>query len=290
MKILITGISSEIVKKIASFIDTKKNEVIGISRHSESVDLKDIKIIKGDLLNIDLIHKHIIGCDLIIYGAAIINSRNEKEYFKFNYELTKKIVDLANKYKVDKFIFLSTTVAGEESGSYGYSKLLAEKYIQKVSNKYLIIRMSDLFGSNKNRGIDKLINDAITKSIILCPKDLPSRFYPIHIDDSSQIIFNLIFNEDILNTIKFVNGPKGYYYSDIIEEVIKITGRKINIIYISKKLLFLIMNALKIFPFNIGVVPDQIKRLYCNKEYGTVQYHFTDIETYIKNKLKVKIQ
>jgi len=50
------------------------------------------------------------------------------------------------------------------------------------------------------------------------------------------------------------------------------------------------MNALKIFPFNIGVVPDQIKRLYCNKEYGTVQYHFTDIETYIKNKLKVKIQ
>lgn len=285
MKILITGISSEIVKKITSFIDTKKNEVIGITRHSESINLKDITIINGNLLNINLIDKYIAGCDMIFHGAAIINSKNEEEYFRFNYELTKKIVDIAKKNKVGKFVFLSTTTAGEGSGSYGYSKLLAERYIQKECDKYLIIRMSDLFGTNKNKGIDKLINDVLTKPIILCPKDIPSKFYPIHIDDSSQIIFDLIFNEDISNTIKYVNGLKGYFYSDIIEIVMKLSGRKIYIIYLSRKFLYLIMNVIKKISLNIGIVPDQIKRLYCNKEYGYTEYQFTDFESYIRDKI-----
>ncbi|HPR33061.1 MAG TPA: NAD-dependent epimerase/dehydratase family protein, partial [Prolixibacteraceae bacterium] len=104
MKIVITGITSEIMQRFASLINREAHEVSGISRFPEKNRVGGIRMIRADLLDIEVIRPLFSDCDLVVHAAAVTHSFREKNYFEINTEATRKLVDLARACRVKRFV------------------------------------------------------------------------------------------------------------------------------------------------------------------------------------------
>lgn len=284
-KIFITGISSSIMQKLILLIDFSKYEIIGLSRSLTNTFSKNLHIIQGDISNVNLYTEYLKDCDLIIHAAAITHSFNKKKYYEINYNASKKLIDKAKELNVNSFIYISSNTANSENGAYSDSKFLAEQYLQKTLNNWQIFRISEIFGGNNKEGIEKLIRTTLTKNYILCPKNIPSKFSPIYVEDAVKLIHKNIFLNQQRNEIIVINGHEQFTYKEIILLIERLRNKSLKIIEIPKNVLFLIMRISRIIPFNIGIVPDQIKRLYGQKTYGkTNEYNITlKFSKYIEN-------
>ncbi len=283
MKIFITGISSKLMQQLSSLIDFSIHEVIGVSRNPKLLNIDNVKIIKGDMRNVKQFEPYLENCNMLIHAAAVTHSFNEQEYYAINFEATKKLVDLSNKNHISKFIFISSNTSGIKSGSYGLSKYLAEQYIEKNVSNWLIFKIAEVYGGTKKEGIEALINNTILNSIIFCPLNVPYKFFPIHITDTVKLIYQDIFITENENKFIVLNGPKGYTYLQIIKLTKLISNSNVKIIYLKKGWMFLIRNIVKIFPISVGIIPDQIDRLYGKKDFAIPkQNNLIELETYIK--------
>jgi nucleoside-diphosphate-sugar epimerase len=287
-KIVITGISSAIMQKLFLLIDLSEYEVIGISPIPVSKQLDNLKIVKGDLLNIHEIEYCLEGCYMVIHGAAVTHSRNKKDYYQVNLDATKSLVDIAKDHGVQRFIFVSSNTAGTKSGTYGITKLLAEDYIEQNFDNWTILRLSEVYGGGKNIGIEKLINDVINKPFVFCPGGIPSKFYPIHVDDAVELMNSRIFDDSYLNKITVINGSEGFSFQEVIELTRSIAKSKAKVITLNRKLMFLIKTLVNIFPMNIGIVPDQIDRLYSIKHHEISEGSLMKMGTYIEDLTNTK--
>lgn len=282
--VFITGISSPILSKLALAL---KDEFAfrGVSRNPDKIHLPEMDIHSGDLLE-PTSYEHVLeGCSMVIHGAAITHAKQSVVYDEMNYRATKQLVDLANQKGVKRFVFISSNTAGETSGGYGVSKLKAENYIREQFDQWTIIRPSEIFGVEKGEGIEKLIQDALHKTTLLCPTGIPTPLYPIHLDDVVHAMTTAIRNELGQEIIR-IHGPKGYSYREIIELVHRTTGRSGRIIPIGKTWMFILKKVLQIAPFQLSIVPDQVDRLYSVKEIAEPSPTSISLEEYVRKQVE----
>ena len=106
---------------------------------------------------------------IFIYAAGVSNSnlRSKKEYLR-EIKVFKRIFDRVDRDKI--FIYISTLSVENKilnKDPYVKNKIKIERLIVKNSNNYLIIRLPQLVGNNKNKY-------TLTNSIYKC-------FYRIYI-------------------------------------------------------------------------------------------------------------
>lgn len=276
------------MKKFIQYVDYNIYEIIGITRNINEKSNQNLTLYYGDLFDLNNFEKAFDNVFMIIHAAAITHEFNEKRYSDFNCNLTEQIVDLAIQKKVERFIFISSNTANMNAGAYGKSKLLAENYIKANFDNYLIFRPSEIFGGAKNEGIDKLIEDALLKSTLVTAKGVPTKFYPIYLEDAVRWISEKTFDLNFKKQIIRINGNKGYSFLDIINYIEKTKNKKIRIIAVPKFIMFLIMYICKIIPFYIGILPDQILRLYSIKQIDSNERNFFQLEKYIETLVNKK--
>lgn len=270
--ILITGASSILMHELIKKIDENEFIIWAVTRDSTKISNPKIKLLEGNIRDPSFINSIVLDnkIDIVIHAAAITHTHNAQEYFDVNLQSTINLVNASKQSNVQKFIFISTRAAGKDSGAYGISKLKAEEYIKKNVDHWLIIRPSEIFGGNKNEGIDKLINDLLHKKIIFCPMNLKSKLYPIFNGDAAQVIYNLIFEQHLDRKVITINGKEGFSYYELIEKICKTMEKKVHIIPIPKIIMFTIKWIVEVFRIKTSFVPDQISRLYSFKEIELV--------------------
>ncbi len=284
-KVFITGISSEIMLRFASLIDFTKYEVVGLTRNPEFLHIDHVVLVKGDICNPRQFVHHVESSTIIIHAAAVTHSFGNDAYYHVNLDATKKLVDIAKKDKAKKIIFISSNTAGYQSGTYGLTKLMSEEYIQQNLNHWTILRLAEIYGGGKKEGIEKLIENVLTKSFVLCPVGVPTKFFPIHIDDVVRLIHTYSLNQDTSNKISIVNGPKGFSCLEIITLVKAISGRNVHVIFIRRKWIFFIKRIASLLPFHLGIIPDQIDRLYSEKRIEKQDQDMMPLASYIKKRV-----
>lgn len=254
MKILITGVNGFLGEELSKFFLTKKNFKIIGSDISPKKNTK-FSFIKCDLTkDFEILENNIkeIKPDAIIHCAAkIFEERNKQKIWELNYYSTKKLYDLSKKYKVKKFIFISTFSIFEKNynyfvsenekpsciNEYGKSKVASENYIKKnVKNtKYYILRCPIIM--SKNRGyrisiLSDLIKDNFNIPIIGNGKNKISF---VHSNDIAHAIY-LILKKNIKSNIFNVCSDDKISFYDLINGVIKKSKSKSKIIKINKSL------------------------------------------------------
>jgi len=168
--ILITGaagsIGSEIVRQVSKFkpaiivlFDQAESPMYDIELElKEEFKFTDYKIIIGDISNKDRV-EYIISRykpEIIFHAAAYkhvpMMEINPYEAVKTNIEGTRILAETADKYKVDRFVMVSTDKAVNPTNVMGASKRIAEIFVQSLNNhsstKYITTRFGNVLGSN----------------------------------------------------------------------------------------------------------------------------------------------
>ena len=279
MKILITGINGFIGSNIYKSLEYKY-DILGISKSKTSnicnnyisCDLTD----KEALENIIKENRDI---DIIVHCAALAHNKgndlSKERFMKVNYDVTKYLIDLSNKYlSLEKFIFLSTiSVYGERidkniyleedkcypKSPYAVAKKKSEEYIQSnCKSDYYILRLSPVYSHKfklnikrrtEMRGINYIVGKGNNKLSLCNVKNIAFAV--------EKIIDGTMSPREIYN----VSDEKEYNFSDMLE-VNKVSTFKITIpkfligilYYINKvtiKKQFIEENCIKLISDNI---------------------------------------
>jgi len=148
--------------------------------------------------------------DMVIHFAGVTHESDEQRYWKVNVEGTVRLAEVTRANGCRRFVYISTRCATKGSGAYGESKLAAEQELQKLEWKsLLIIRPSEIYGGSGNEGIDRMLATARRWRIVPALFGHSKlRFAPMHIDDFSRIVAELVQQHDEGVRIETICGPE----------------------------------------------------------------------------------
>lgn len=170
--ILITGaagsIGSEIVRQLARFnskkvilVDQAETPVFYIEKElrEKFIDLQ-FQLLLADVTNIEKMDNIFreFQPDIVFHAAAYkhvsLMEENPHEAIRVNVGGTKVLTELALKYKVGKFVMISTDKSVNPTSVMGSSKRICEKLVQSISQvegqttQFIITRFGNVLGSN----------------------------------------------------------------------------------------------------------------------------------------------
>jgi len=284
-RLLITGASSGFVKYLLQKLNRQKYHCIGVSRSLKR--LQDVPLdekIEGDISDKKFVFECVQKADSILHAAAITHALKAQQYYEVNLDSTTYLVDATKEFKLKRFIFISSRTAVPNSGAYGESKLAAEKYIQKHCENWLIFQPSEIFGLTKKEGIEKLIEDTISKGQVLCPAGVTNKMYPIHIDDCMDLTCQAIEDPTQNNQVITLNGSEGFTYEELVQRISRELGKSTRIIPIPKFALQSAAKLIGLLGINAPIVPDQVARLYAEKPIAQqTDYPYKSVIDYAKS-------
>lgn len=238
------------------------HELLGLSR--KRFMRKGMTIIQGDLLEPGSWQKELLTCHMVIHAAAITHTHDESLYYQVNFEASKKLIDACPKEL--GFVFISSRTAGKDSGAYGHSKWLTEEYLKAHHERYLILSPSEVFGSIKLEGVEKLIDDAMEKKLIPYPAGVKSKLSPIHVDDLTRHMTEAILSSDWPKDSLILNGPEDFLYPELISVVAQASANRPFLIPVPKLVMKLLAKVSAFFPGKLPFTSDQVARLYAPKK------------------------
>jgi FlaA1/EpsC-like NDP-sugar epimerase len=169
--ILITGAAGSIGSEISRQLSQSEFEKLILVDQSESMlyDLEQ-ELISFGIVNFDVVLTDIRNPqslvtifdlykpNIIFHAAAYkhvpLMERYPKEAVEINIKATKNIANLAIKYKVEKFIFISTDKAINPISVMGSTKRISESYLlglnskKEVSSRFIVTRFGNVLGSS----------------------------------------------------------------------------------------------------------------------------------------------
>lgn len=168
--ILISGaagsIGSELVRQLANYnpqkiilLDNAESALYDIEMElNENAAKLNFEIVLADIRVYDRIRKVFLHFkpQIIFHAAAYkhvpMMEKNPSEALSVNVAGTKIVADLANEFKAESFIMISTDKAVNPTSVMGASKRIAEIYCQSLntisSTKYITTRFGNVFESN----------------------------------------------------------------------------------------------------------------------------------------------
>ena len=258
INILITGSCGFLGEEVVNFFSIENN-VLALDKEDPikySNNPKNIKTFKCDIRNFDKLEEIFDEnkIDALIHCAAeILDEKDPNEVWKTNFNGTKNLLDLCEKYNVKKFVFTSTfsifeknydsPIDEKEPSSaivdYGKSKYAAENLI--LSHTYqgdiTIFRCPVVIGKKR---LDKL-------AILFEMVRLNLNIWLIG-DGSNRIHF--IYSLDLINAIKSSIQLKGKNLFNIGSDNV----RPINEVFTSLLNHANSKGKIKLFPRNLGLI------------------------------------
>jgi len=113
MNISITGATGFIGGKLLKKLSRENYNIKCLVRKTsnlKNLENIDVKIVYGDLGDFNSFQKFVDESETVFHLAAFVSDWGKKEdFFKYNYEATKYLLDESVKQGVKKFIYLSTS-------------------------------------------------------------------------------------------------------------------------------------------------------------------------------------
>lgn len=236
-KIYITGSSGFVGKNLVSYL-TQFNFTFKTLRRA---DLADISL----------------DCTAIVHLAGkahdLKKTSNPEEYYKVNFELTKKLYDAFLNSDAKKFIFISSVKASADivdgiltednipnpQTHYGKSKLMAEQYIQSqplpADKSFYILRPCMIHGSG-NKGNLNLLYKFVQKGIPYPLASFKNKRSFLSVDNLCFVIANFLDN-DIPSGIYNVADDEALSTNEVVEILAASMDRKAKLWRIPSKLI-----------------------------------------------------
>lgn len=254
-KILVTGgsgfIGTELIKNLIN--SGYKINCIDINKPSYT-SRKNFKFFKGSISDDNLVKKAITNCNIVIHLAASLGvqhtDKNIVECLDLNIYGTRNLLKFAQKFKLDRFIFISSSeVYGEQTSFpikenyelknksiYATSKIVAEQYVrgfyQKFKLKYNIIRFFNVYGPGQKENFvmskfKKQIQS--NKSLTVFGNGKQIRSF-CHVNDAIKGLIQVLEKGKINETYNIGNNNEPISMLNLAKKFIKISNKNIKLI------------------------------------------------------------
>ncbi len=264
MRILITGATGAIGRKLIAKLENTGYALRILARKKPLFFSEKIEYSIGDLQNIKSLNKAANNIDIVIHLAGLTHSHNSRLYYAINTDGTKNLITACKSNDVKKIIHISSRTAGIEGGAYAHSKLLAEKIIISSGLNWMILRLSEVYGTSNKEMISRLLHIIKKSKFIPVIGAGDYLLSPIYIDDVIDVIVVILNNNSFTNKIYTISGPEIFTYNQLIDRLSRIL--KVERIKISVPVFFAKIIAFLFYLFKINMfVQDQIPRLLCKK-------------------------
>ena len=251
MKILILG-TGYVGSEIASSLS--KNHIVTCIDHGNNFSdfsgkLENIKLVKGEIQNKNLIKEFSKDVDLICYcintGGVVDCMENSELYKKINVDDFQELLESIEN-KNCHFLLLSTSFVYSNSEKnyedsvtkpltlYGKFRLEQESLLTKSNFPYTILRIANIYGhqnfcvSKFNNVIDKFISNIFSNQEISLYGDGTQLVDFVHIDNFLKIL-NQIIDDKSKNEIYNISNEFRMSISDIVNDMKNIAETKYNI-------------------------------------------------------------
>jgi nucleoside-diphosphate-sugar epimerase len=246
MKIFMTGATGFVGSFLAETLIQSNHEVRCLVRKESNLrwiaDL-DVDCYYGSLYDENSLIRGMEDCDLIYHVAGVTKARTEEEYFRGNYEGTKKVINAALKHKkkLSRFIHVSSQAAVGPSPTlipinekhpanpltfYGKSKWAAEEYVQSfITNLPItIVRPPAVYGP---RDTDILEFFRTVKFGLIPQLGGADKYLSlIHVKDLARGIAIAGEHERAVGETFFITSPEPYSWEEISRITLNILQKK----------------------------------------------------------------
>ena len=280
MRILVTGASSPLAVGVLRQLLLNSDWEFWCGRHRKDIPLVDSRV---HVIDLDL-ESDLSGTlspaqfDMVVHFAGVTHASDEKQYWKVNRDGTLRLAEAARANGCRRFVYISTRCATHGSGAYGESKLAAEQELQKLEwQSLLIIRPAEIYGGGSSEGIDRML--AVGRKWRIVPAFFGHSnllFAPMHVDDFSKLVAELIQQHEHGVRIENVCGPEDLNGMDVAYRI----GKRYRALPLPMwwPAVALGLKALHKIGFAI-VKPDQLTRLVSEKT-GTAKTSSTGVKRF----------
>ncbi|MBL4761053.1 MAG: sugar transferase [Mariprofundaceae bacterium] len=195
MKIVITGASGFVGKRLVPFLHNKDFKLLLVGRNASSLAEQYSYAATTDYESLD---SKLKGYDAIIHLATNNNDQSGtiEDFQHVNVDLLQEIAKLALKHKVKVFINLSSlhSLTASHKDSYSQSKRQGELLLSYISKlKVIQLRLPAIYNENfrGNLSILNYVPSSLRKSIFLCLSALKST---VHTSKICEKIFEILKN------------------------------------------------------------------------------------------------
>ena len=171
----------------------------------------------------------------ILYAAGVSNSKsNNLTLFKKDFSRLKKIITVSNNLKLIYISSCSIKDPLRKNSIYLKTKIQNEIFIKKNIKNYLIIRLPEIIGKNKNKSTlvnyfyYKILNNKIFNLYTQTKRNF------IHIDDIISILIEIV-SKKISNKTINIASSKMTEVETIVKIFEELLNKRSKIIYKKKK-------------------------------------------------------
>jgi len=221
MRILVTGASSPLAAGVMRQLLLNSDVELWAGRHRKEIPLADPRLHVIDLDLTGTLPR--TPFDMVIHFAGVTHASDEQQYWKVNFEGTRRLAQAAHENGCRRFVYISTRCATHGSGAYGESKLAAEQELQKLDwNSLLIIRPAEIYGGGGQEGIDRMLTVARRWRIIPALFGHTNlQFAPMHVDDFTRLAVELIQQHNNGVRIETICGPEDLNGIELAQRISK---------------------------------------------------------------------
>ena len=158
MKILVAGATGKTGLRLVNELKTRGHDPVALVRESSDTSklTSDVELRQGDLA--DLKDNVCEGCDAVIFAAGSGGDTGPDMTDKIDRDGAKRLIDLATRSKVSRFVMLSTVGAGNPDpdsklAHYLQAKHDADEHLKSSGLDYAIVRPVSLTEADGSRDI-----------------------------------------------------------------------------------------------------------------------------------------
>lgn len=234
---------------------------------TDSIGATDhVKFFTGDLFRPETLIAATKDIDIVIHLAGVTHAFDKNLYRRVNVDGTKNLVVACLQNRVNRIIYISTRAISPSGGFYSVSKMEAEQIIKNSSMDFTILRLAEVYGGNKSKGIENLIGVIRRSCIVPIIGNGNYTLQPVYIKDVIEAIISVCKSDKADFKIYNIAGPDILTYNDLVKLICRYMKLKRWLIHVPA-IVVLACSYFSAFIFKkIIVYPDQISRLVSPKE------------------------
>ena len=280
-EILLFGATGQIGRNLIRKLSKNNYKITAVTRniHRAGYILKTqanpgyLTLVEVKNFQLEKIEELIKNCSICVNLIGILYESKKISFKTIHTNLPSMLSSVANKYKIEKFLHLSSLGIEKSSDSkYASSKLEGEIKIKKNFKNSIIVKPSIVYS----------VDDKFTTNFMTLLSRLPimplyyggkTKFAPIHVLDLVDILYDLIDGEN-RNMILECVGPEELSFKEIISKLLFSIKKKRLMIPLPMPFAKISAKVLQLFPKPL-LTEDQLKLLkYDNVKSGKYKTNF----------------